>query len=244
MTHNYDQPSSSSGGVQPPRETDSESRRKPSKSVMLLLISLLLAVVAGYLYWAVTFRDVVSTDDAFLEARQTRISSLIPGKIVSLNVAEGDNVQAGDTLAVIEGSDQQSSQLNAASTGVVARLWASSGETIQPGQPILTVYHLEEVWVRANLEETKVAKIRLGDKVEIRLDAYPHRKFNGRVALIGTATASQFSLIPPNNASGNFTKVTQRLPIKIKFEGQDNLITDQLLWPGMSAEIRIQVKGR
>ncbi|MFH1226316.1 MAG: HlyD family secretion protein [Planctomycetota bacterium] len=128
--------------------------------------------------------------------------------------------------------------------GVVAKKWAVPGDVVQPAQPIFSIYDDAHIWVTANLEETKLSKIRLDNPVEIIIDAYPRHNFTGRVSRLGSNTASQFSLIPPNNASGNFTKVTQRVPIKILFKGlppagnPDGIV----LLPGMSAEIRIKTR--
>jgi membrane fusion protein, multidrug efflux system len=131
--------------------------------------------------------------------------------------------------------------------GVLGKRWVLKGDVVQPGQPIYTIFDLKNIWVTAYLEETKLASINLGDKVEISVDAYPDQNFAGKVYQIGSNTASQFSLIPPSNASGNFTKVTQRVPIKISIEpvnefGQSDPSDDIKLLPGMSVEIRIKVK--
>lgn len=127
--------------------------------------------------------------------------------------------------------------------GEVAKRWAWEGDIIQPGQPIVALYDMADVWVLANLEETKVAKVRLGDPVRITIDAYPGRTFKGEVFEIGATTGQLFSLIPPNNASGNFTKVTQRVPIKISVEQElTNGEEPVVLRPGMSAEVRIRVR--
>jgi membrane fusion protein (multidrug efflux system) len=145
-------------------------------------------------------------------------------------------------LAVIE-TQLRNTRINASSSGVVARKWAAPGDIAQPGQPIFTLFNLDSVWVTANFEETKLAAIRPGNAVEISVDAYPDRKYAGRVQLIGAAAASQFSLIPPNNASGNFTKVTQRVPVKITFEKYD--VDDPgespALLPGMSVEVKVRI---
>jgi len=130
-------------------------------------------------------------------------------------------------------------------TGVVAKKWVQSGDIVQPGQPILTIYDWEHLWVTANFEETKLSSIRLNDPVQISVDAYPGVKFEGKVILIGAAAASQFSLIPANNASGNFTKVTQRVPIKISIKkptiaGKYDRI---MLLPGMSVQVKLRIRG-
>jgi membrane fusion protein, multidrug efflux system len=136
----------------------------------------------------------------------------------------------------------QNTKIVASSTGVVARKWVMSGDIIQPGQPVFTIYDLENVWVTAYFEETKIENMKLGSPVEVEVDAYPNHKFVGKVTLIGAAAASRFSLIPPNNASGNFTKVTQRVPVKIgldeaQLRGND---PDHRLLPGMSVEVRVK----
>ncbi len=99
--------------------------------------------------------------------------------------------------------------------GVVAKRWVLKGDVVSPGQPIFTIYDNKNIWITADLEETKLSSLHVGDKAEISVDAYPDNYFDGKIYQIGTNTASQFSLIPPSNASGNFTKVTQRVPIKI-----------------------------
>jgi membrane fusion protein (multidrug efflux system) len=128
-------------------------------------------------------------------------------------------------------------QIAAPLTGVVARRWVLAGDVVQAGQAMLSIYDLSDLWVTANLEETKIAAIHVHDSVDITLDAHPGRRFAGEITMIGAAAASEFSLIPPNNASGNFTKVTQRIPIRISLGAADG---DPLLVPGMSAEIRVR----
>jgi membrane fusion protein (multidrug efflux system) len=125
--------------------------------------------------------------------------------------------------------------------GIVAKRWLLEGDVAAPGQPVFTVYRTDFVWVTANLEETKVGRIRLGNSVEISVDTYKGRKFTGKVGLIQHYTASQFSLIPPNNASGNFTKVTQRVPLKIFLDDLTPAARAAYpLRPGMSVEIKIR----
>ncbi len=128
--------------------------------------------------------------------------------------------------------------------GVVAKKWATPGDVVQPAQPIFSIYDLKNIWVTANLEETKFASLHLNDPVEISVDAYPRRRFSGKVIQFGSGTASQFSLIPPSNASGNFTKLTQRIPVKISISQDDPEKQEQpvLLLPGMSVEIKIKLK--
>ncbi len=126
--------------------------------------------------------------------------------------------------------------------GVVAKRWLLVGDVAQPGQPIFAVYDLAHVWVTANFEETKMKSLSLGAPVEISIDAYPKRRFTGTVYQLGTNTAAQFSLIPPNNASGNFTKITQRVPVKISINRPSDPGGPVPLLPGMSVEVKVKVE--
>lgn len=102
--------------------------------------------------------------------------------------------------------------------GVVSKRWVMEGDVVQPGQAIFSIFDLQHVWITANLEETRVAALYEDCPVNIKVDAYPHQEFSGKVIRLGSNTAAQFSLIPPNNASGNFTKITQRVPVKISID--------------------------
>jgi membrane fusion protein (multidrug efflux system) len=145
-------------------------------------------------------------------------------------------------LGVVE-TQLQNMTLSAPFDGTVAKRWLMEGDVVQPGQPIFTIYETRDIWVTANLEETKLGRIRLGDAVEVVIDAYPGRIFKGKVGLIGDYTAAQFSLIPPNNASGNFTKITQRVPLRVYLDGlTPEVRREYSLRPGMSAEVKIRVK--
>jgi membrane fusion protein, multidrug efflux system len=128
--------------------------------------------------------------------------------------------------------------------GVIAKRWALAGDVVQPGQAILSVSDLSALWVTANLEASRLGSIHINDRVSIHVDAYPRYEFSGTVTQIGSNTASQFSLIPPNNASGNFTKITQRVPVKISIEypAGDDARREIRLLPGMSVEIKVKVQ--
>jgi len=143
------------------------------------------------------------------------------------------------SLGVIQ-TTLQNTLIASSMNGVVSKRWVLIGDVVQPAQPIYTIYDLRNVWVTANFEETKLSSIGLNDSVEISVDSYPGRQFHGRVIKLGSNTASQFSLIPPNNAAGNFTKITQRIPVKISIENPRG--KELPLLPGMSAEVRVKVK--
>lgn len=161
---------------------------------------------------------------------------------VQLSIALSRVSAAQAQLGVVE-ADLQNTVIKSPLDGVVAKRWVLPGDVVQPGQPVFTVYDLKNVWITANLEETKLGHLRIGDPVDIDVDAYPGMKFSGKVFQIGTFTASEFSLIPPNNASGNFTKVTQRVPVKISLDRvHPTSGADPFLRPGMSVEVSVKVK--
>jgi membrane fusion protein, multidrug efflux system len=127
-------------------------------------------------------------------------------------------------------------------SGAVAKRWILEGDVVQPSQPIFTIYDTKNIWITAQLEETKINSIKVGYLVDIDVDAYPDIKFSGKVFQLGSNTAAQFSLIPPSNASGNFTKVTQRIPVKISIQKENkNQKGDFILLPGMSVEVKIRI---
>ncbi len=115
--------------------------------------------------------------------------------------------------------------------GVVSKKSVEPGQIVQAGQPLLALVPLEDIWVTANFKETQLNRMRPGQRVEVFVDAF-RRKYQGRVESIAAATGARFSLLPPENATGNFVKVVQRVPVKIVFDqGQD---PEHLLRPGMS----------
>lgn len=113
------------------------------------------------------------------------------------------------------------------------------GQIVQPGQPLMAIVPLEDIWVTANFKETQLKNMRPGQHVTIHVDAYG-RDYNGHVDSIGAASGAKFSLLPPENATGNYVKVVQRVPVKLVFEkGQD---TEHLLRPGMSVVPTVYTK--
>lgn len=121
--------------------------------------------------------------------------------------------------------------------GVVAKKFIHAGDYATPGFPIFSVYDTDNVFVRAHLEETKMRGVRIGQHVDLDVDAFPRRMFHGTVIKIGDATGAQFMLIPRDTTTGEFTKVVQRIPIKIEIS-DDN---DRVLKPGYSVTIGIEL---
>jgi membrane fusion protein (multidrug efflux system) len=124
--------------------------------------------------------------------------------------------------------------------GRVTKKTVEVGQVVQPGQPLLAVVGMDDVWVVANYKETELTHVRPGQPVTITIDTYPSAKFKGRVDSIQAGTGSRFSLLPPENASGNFVKVVQRIPVKVVLDPDTD--RQHLLVPGMSVIPTVRVR--
>jgi membrane fusion protein, multidrug efflux system len=125
-------------------------------------------------------------------------------------------------------------------SGVVTRKSVEVGQYVPAGQLLMSIVPLHDVWVVANLKETAVRDVLPGDPVEIRVDSYPGRRCRGHVVSLSPATGAKFSLLPPDNATGNFTKVVQRIPVRIVLDGPNDLVRP--LRPGMSVHVTITTR--
>src|SRR5881409_3704407 len=131
-------------------------------------------------------------------------------------------------------------RITAPSEGVVSKKSVEVGQLVQPGQPLMSLVPLGGVWVTANLKETQTADVSPGDPADFTVDAYPGRHFSGHVESLSPATGAKFSLLPPDNATGNFTKVVQRIPVRIRLDGKNDAAHP--LRPGMSVNVTITTK--
>lgn len=123
-------------------------------------------------------------------------------------------------------------------SGTIVRTVVQAGENLSANQIVLSICDLKSIWITANIDESKISRIKKGQPVDIKIDAYPGQTFKGKVEAIGNATQSSFSLLPTESSSGNFTKVMQRIPVKIAV-----ISPAQLLKPGMSARIKIHTNN-
>src|SRR5437879_13597388 len=121
--------------------------------------------------------------------------------------------------------------------GVVSKKIVEAGQLVQQGQPLMSLVSLDDAWVVANLKETQTADVAVGDPVDITVDAYPGQHFRGHVESLSPATGAKFSLLPADNATGNFPKVVQRIPVRIRPDGPVGA-ADQLR-PGLEVDVPI-----
>jgi len=145
--------------------------------------------------------------------------------------AEAHVQQARANLAQAE-LNVQYATVKAPVRGVVSKKGINAGQVVQAGQPLLAIVQVDDVWITANFKETQLRDMRPGQKTKVDVDAYGGRTYTGKVDSIAGATGARFSLLPPENATGNYVKVVQRVPVKIVLDpGQD---PEHLLRPGMS----------
>jgi membrane fusion protein (multidrug efflux system) len=123
--------------------------------------------------------------------------------------------------------------------GVVDKTFVRQGDYVSPGQTLLMVHDPAHVWVTAKIKETALAPVKIGDPVQVSVDAYPGRVFHGTVSRVGTAATNQFALLPDPNPSGNFVKVIQRVPVRIAVKQ----VKGDLLRPGLNASVSIDIHG-
>jgi len=167
---------------------------------------------------------------AELQSAQTAPQQVLATK-ARASAAEAHVQQARANLAQAE-LNLQYATVKAPIRGVVSRKGINAGQVVQAGQPLLAIVDVDHVWVTANFKETQLRNMRAGQNATVDVDAYGGREYKGRVDSIAGATGARFSLLPPENATGNFVKVVQRVPVKIALDpGQD---PEHLLRPGMS----------
>jgi membrane fusion protein, multidrug efflux system len=124
-------------------------------------------------------------------------------------------------------------------SGIIGRKTVEAGQRVQPGQQLLTIIPVDDLWITANFKETQLQKMKPGQAVTIRADA-SGRDYRGHIDSLGGATGSRFSLLPPENATGNYVKVVQRVPVRIVLEQGEN--DDHRLRPGMSVEPKVRLR--
>jgi membrane fusion protein, multidrug efflux system len=172
----------------------------------------------------------------------------------ALKVA-GSGLQSAEAATAAARAQQQVAQANlkdadlqlsyteirAPAAGRIGRKNLETGNRVQPGQALLALVQ-PDVWVEANFKETQLARLRPGQPVRLRVDAVPGRVFAGHVESLAPASGSQFALLPPDNATGNFIKIVQRVPVKITLDSQAAGDCEGRILPGMSTVVEVKVR--
>jgi membrane fusion protein (multidrug efflux system) len=165
----------------------------------------------------------------------------------NVDVLKGQREEAAHTLKELETSlakaerDLSFAVIRAPFDGVVGNRAVQTGDYVQPGQRLASLIPLDDVYIDANFKETQVARLRSGQTVQIKVDALPDQRLEGSVVSFAPASGSVFSLLPPDNATGNFTKIVQRVPVRIRVPAE--VAREELLRPGMSVVVSVDTRS-
>lgn len=209
---------------------------KTSRLILLntLLILVIVAAGIGGYYYYFQQANYVKTDDARVEGDLVPVTAEVPGRLKSWKGEEGTTFKKGDVIGKIQTADGQSLEMKAPADGTLVQSKVQKGQMVTPGQPMGTLVDLEQLYIVANIEETDYKDVKESSTVKIQVDGAPENTIEGKVKQRGAATASTFSLLPQQNASGDYTKVVQRIPVRISMDSYpDSLV------PGMNATVRI-----
>ncbi|EHJ07031.1 HlyD family secretion protein [Staphylococcus simiae] len=206
--------------------------------INIITIVVLIAIgIAGFYFWN-NATSYVTTDNAKVSGDQIKIASPGAGQIKSLDVKEGDKLDKGDKVATVsvQGQDGQSKDvdLKMPKSGTIAKLDGMEGSMAQAGTPIAYAYNLDDLYVTANVDEQDMKDVEVGKDVDVTIDGQK-ATIKGKVDNVGKATAASFSLMPSSNSDGNYTKVSQVVPVKISLDSEPS----KQVVPGMNAEVKI-----
>jgi multidrug resistance efflux pump len=233
----------------------SPKRRRFSLRRMLLAVGGLALVIGAFVGFSM-YRDgqtYVATDNAQLTGTPVQVGAMNAGRVDSVTPTVGSTVHKGDALAQVDLPSQVGTAQNGQAKlgfldagdstvtvqspidGVVLAVPTTPGATVQAGQALVTLVDPTQLWVNANIDETSVDRVKVGQPVTVHVDAL-NSDVPGRVESITPATASTFSLLPTQSTSGNFTKVTQQVPVRISVN-----LGNQPALLGSSVEVKIRV---
>ncbi|MFB5676702.1 HlyD family efflux transporter periplasmic adaptor subunit [Paenibacillus terreus] len=202
--------------------------------VNLLVIIIILAGVAAAAYYYYQTANYIKTDNAQVSGQQISIAPPVAGKLVDWKANVGDSFNAGDTLgSVVSGGTRTS--ITIPTNGTIVQETAVNNSIVGAGTPVARAYDMRNLWITANMEETLIRDLQVGQSVDVYIDAFPDTVISGKVNRIGLATAGTFSLLPSSNTTANYTKVTQVIPVEITIQGYEGLG----IVPGMSATVQV-----
>ncbi|MEQ6028846.1 HlyD family secretion protein [Staphylococcus saccharolyticus] len=210
------------------------------KMIIINVITIIVLVVIGVLgfwFWN-NATSYVTTDNAKVDGDQIKISSPASGQIKSLDVKQGDKLKKGDKVAEVsaQGQDGQSKDMSIKmpQNGTIVKTDGMEGSMAQAGNPIAYAYNLDDLYITANVDEKDISDVEKGNDVDVDIDGQK-ASIKGKVKEVGQATAASFSLMPSSNSDGNYTKVSQVVPVKISLDSEPS----KNVVPGMNAEVKI-----
>ncbi|MGE6790739.1 HlyD family secretion protein [Pseudomonas guineae] len=181
-------------------------------------------------------RSHVSKAQADLQAQRQQINTLN----AEIKRLQAQIASARSDLAQTE-LNLTRTQIHAPISGFIGQRAARNGQVVQAGAYLLSLVPDEEIWIQANFKETQIGRMHPGQSAELTFDSFPDTAIEAQVESLFAASGAQFSLLPPDNATGNFTKVVQRIPVKLTFAADNPL--KGLIRPGMSVEVTIDISG-
>lgn len=206
--------------------------------IILAVMLVLLGAIGGY-YWYNNTCFVI-TDDARVTGDLIKVNTQITGKLLEFNIEEGERVSRDQILGRqdmtnLSDANLEQSLIRAPISGIILKRLGNIGEVAAAGQATAIIVDPQKLYITANVEETKLGKVKQGQMVDITIDQMKGKKFTGKVKYVGQASNSAFSILPAST-SGTFTKVIQRVPVKIAL---DKANTELL--PGTNAIVKIHV---
>ncbi|MGC7873893.1 HlyD family secretion protein [Desulfosporosinus sp. SYSU MS00001] len=222
--------------------------RGSNTSRIILINILVLALIIGggitvYYYYNQSYY-YVTTDNARIDGQQITIGALGNGKIADWNGSVNRRFTAGQRLGGLQvvggttATTPTTMDITMPANGTIVQQNVIPNSFVAAGTPLAYAYNMDALWVSANINETNINNIQQNQSVDVYVDAYPGTALSGKVSQIGLTTAAQFSLLPQQNTTANFTKVTQVIPVIITLDGYKGLN----LSPGMSVTARIHIR--
>lgn len=213
-------------------------KRSTRIALIVILILALIAATIGGAMWLLYTRNFVTTDNAQIDGDKIAINAPVTGTLVDWTATQGSALQRNQVVGRIEidgAFNKPQKSIRAPGEGTVAVNNTELGTYVNAGTQLAVAYNLDEIYVTARVDETDVKAVRVGQVVDIDVDAYSDTPLTGRVREIQGGAAGVFALFPQNNSGGNFQKVTQLIPVKI---GLDAPPTVDLV-PGMNVTVHI-----
>src|SRR5579875_784178 len=206
----------------------------------IILINIIGMVVVVGLIAAGAFifyenKNYVQTDDAVVSADIHQVIAPASELLTNWDGKEGATVSSNEELGKISNGSQGMS-IDSLVAGTIIKNEAKSNQMVQAGQVLAQTADMSNLYITANIDENDLKKIEVGDSVDITVDGDSGTVFNGKVQEIGYATNSLFSALPSQNSSGTYTKVTQKVPVKISIQSPSSKVL-----PGMNAEVKISI---
>lgn len=228
--------------------------RIPRRIVVPIAIVVVVAAIAFGVRYAIDQALYVSTDNAQVSGALIQVGSINAGRIASVSVDVGSAVHRDEQVATVtlpstmtvtdtgtpklgfRGTEDLQAPVTSPIDGVVVQRLGNPGDTVAQGQAIVTVVDPSQLWVQAQIEETKIDRVRVGQPVDVHVDTLG-KTLPGEVMALDRSTSASFSLLPQTTTSGNFTKVTQLVPVKIHVD----YTSKDPLTLGSSVEVKIHV---